>query len=912
MPDFMQDMFPFQPPMDMFTGPPASQAQAHPGVFPPEFPNSGAWPPPEQGYPQEWFAPPSEPQPPLLGPMNPVPQGAPTGHFQAMAQPHQPMGQPLGQTGQPTGQPMGLPMGSQMAQPMGLPMSQPMGQPMGSQMAQPMGLPMNQLMGQPMGSQMAQPMAQPMGQPMGQPVGSQMAQPMAQPMGQPMGQPVGSQMAQPTVQPTGQPMGSQMAQPTAQPIAQAMSQPMAVGQAMGQTMSNPAPPACWVPPEQNVQLDPMELQRVATPQQAPLRPAFNGQVSCGHDVVGLQPKMVLAVDVDEVLCRCAEAFCRWQTGKVLLDVNECFQICYAHSNAAAREQFFNSEAALNAQPVTGAFEALKALRALNFDVHAITARPVSSQSMTYQFLQRCFPGMIAGLHLATPNSPSKGAIAKSLGACGLVDDQLPHVLEASQQLPAVLFDLEGHYSWTKTSDVLPPAVVRKSTWSEVVEWACAQRQSLPPQTSLANAEKQTAAAVQAPLPVPTVEVTLECVKAFGLDKDFSFSIHLVLKKGEALTIGRSHQTDAFEKLVPDDALRSCVSRSHFTISWDGERFFLKRLSVNAMFLDDVMIPQQQEVLLNKGGLVGLCSEANGRSSFLLLRFGGKDPSLGDVPNEIHETTWCNWTEDLSSCPFYLLCTMSASREISHLPAERRAVALTQSIMLGRQHQPGLFEGLLGDTVNLTFISRSHLELNEVEAGNFMLRNLSQNPVVVKGSQQVAKEQQSFLSPGDSIEFIAGSDLKCFLRFRLEQTQVQPRVAVPVAQSFWLELEGSAVKDLPLEHRRVYPVGGQLAVGRAFQHELHQGALNEEALAWVSREHFRVEAEATGATATFTLVALSSNPMWRQRAEELLAMEKHDTLPVERGDRIWLYTGASDGQPSGPGHKGTIVWTFCTN
>ena len=55
----------------------------------------------------------------------------------------------------------------------------------------------------------------------------------------------------------------------------------------------------------------------------------------------------------------------------------------------------------------------------------------------------------------------------------------------------------------------------------------------------------------------------------------------------------------------------------------------------------------------------------------------------------------------------------------------------------------------------------------------------------------------------------------------------------------------------------------------------------------------------------TLVALSSNPMWRQRAEELLTMEKHDTLPLERGDRIWLYTGASDGQPSGPGHKAPL-------
>ena len=134
----------------------------------------------------------------------------------------------------------------------------------------------------------------------------------------------------------------------------------------------------------------------------------------------------------------------------------------------------------------------------------------------------------------------------------------------------------------------------------------------------------------------------------------------------------------------------------------------------------------------------------------------------------------------------------------------------------------------------------------MESGNFMMRNLSQNPVVVKGTHQVAKDQQSFLSPGDGIEFIAGSDLKCFLRLRLEQTQVQPRVAVPAPATgtFWLELEGSAVREgIPIEHRRVHHVGqGQsLVVGRAYQHELH-GALQEEALAWVSREHFRIEVD----------------------------------------------------------------------
>ena len=139
-------------------------------------------------------------------------------------------------------------------------------------------------------------------------------------------------------------------------------------------------------------------------------------------------------------------------------------------------------------------------------------------------------------------------------------------------------------------------------------------------------------------------------------------------------------------------------------------FSLKRLSVNAMFVDDVMIPQQQEVPLNQGGHIGLCSEANGRSAFLLFRFfsnGNPDPLGEELPSKQSENMW---SADLSDCPFYLLCTMSASRDVSHLPAGQRAVALTHgSVMLGRQHQPGLFEGILGpDSVNLTFISQISL------------------------------------------------------------------------------------------------------------------------------------------------------------------------------------------------------------
>ena len=426
---------------------------------------------------------------------------------------------------------------------------------------------------------------------------------------------------------------------------------------------------------------------------------------------------------------------------------------------------------------------------------------------------------------------------------------------------------------------------------------------------VAPAEVPKKPTAEATAVVSMIAASLKCSKALGLDKHLSeYEVNLLFKRGEPLIIGRAHQTDAFEKLVPDEALRSCVSRSHFSILWDGERFFLKRLSANAMFLDDVPIQQQKEVLLTPDALVGLSSEASGRSSFLVLRFE-MDSARRERPTaEPAINNEASWMVSLENVPFYLLCTMSASQNIMQLAAEQRAVVLGRSLMLGRQHQPGFFEGILGpNSVNLTFISRSHLEVSEVEPGNFMVRNHSQNPVVVRGIN-ISKEQQTFLSAGDSIDFIAGSDLKCFLRLTLEKGKsTEVLLAKPVGLgSFCLELDGTAVKpEVPLEQRRVYTSGREVTVGRAFQHDLHQKALNEEALAWVSREHFRIEEKGS-----FKLLAVSSNPLWRQRGEEMYPMEKHDEVTLEHMDRIWLYTGASDGQAAGQGHKGTIVWTFC--
>merc|ERR1712113_645193 len=62
--------------------------------------------------------------------------------------------------------------------------------------------------------------------------------------------------------------------------------------------------------------------------------------------------------------------------------------------------------------------------------------------------------------------------------------------------------------------------------------------------------------------------------------------------------------------------------------------------------------------------------------------------------------------------------------------------------------------------------------------------------------------------------------------------------------------------------------------------------------------------------TYSLEALSSNPMWRVRAGAKAEIEKGDPpIPLVSGDVILLFTGAEDCTPDGPGNLGTLFWTF---
>ncbi|CAE8591081.1 unnamed protein product [Polarella glacialis] len=127
-------------------------------------------------------------------------------------------------------------------------------------------------------------------------------------------------------------------------------------------------------------------------------------------------------------------------------------------------------------------------------------------------------------------------------------------------------------------------------------------------------------------------------------------------------------------------------------------------------------------------------------------------------------------------------------------------------------------------------------------------------------------------------------------------------------SFFLALEGTCLrKDFPEADRVIEGTSHGITVGRAHQKDLHTEAFRREIREYLSRDHFRIDRDRDG---YFSLVALSSNPIWRARNGQRRELERGDQpLSIIHGDAILLFTGATDCTPDGPENLGSLKWTF---
>jgi len=107
-------------------------------------------------------------------------------------------------------------------------------------------------------------------------------------------------------------------------------------------------------------------------------------------------------------------------------------------------------------------------------------------------------------------------------------------------------------------------------------------------------------------------------------------------------------------------------------------------------------------------------------------------------------------------PYSLFCLFATGRDVVEMPAARRRVGVPThaAVKIGRNHQPGFFEGLLA-VDQQTFVSRTHFELTPMigESVSFKLTNLSINPVV-SGQRRLGKDEHDIVVPPATMEFVA--------------------------------------------------------------------------------------------------------------------------------------------------------------
>lgn len=296
------------------------------------------------------------------------------------------------------------------------------------------------------------------------------------------------------------------------------------------------------------------------------------------------------------------------------------------------------------------------------------------------------------------------------------------------------------------------------------------------------------------------EVVLECICSNGIDcrnlAPAQRAITLEVPPGASTfqaTLGRSHQPDFFETLIPEQANLWTISRAHFSLSWEAPAgsVMLWRLTRNSLVVDGKPMHGARQMLLVDGSTVGF-NTAPEAPCFLQLRLSLR--SCAAVEAQGPHMAWAPSRQrpvQASLDPFaaaaVLECVRSSGVELTSVDRGLRAVVLPldKAINLGRAHQPEIFQELLGaDSRWFGFISRTHCRLllsrSQVSSRGSLslwIENLSTNVVLVCG-RVLPQGQGVVASEGALLAFVAGQSGSpqqdvVFLEFMLRRARALP-------------------------------------------------------------------------------------------------------------------------------------------
>ncbi|KAK8921993.1 hypothetical protein KSP39_PZI020717 [Platanthera zijinensis] len=207
-------------------------------------------------------------------------------------------------------------------------------------------------------------------------------------------------------------------------------------------------------------------------------------------------KMVVAVDIDEVLGSFLHAMNRFMADRYALDhevseyyVYEFFRVwkCSpAEADVRVHEFYKTPYFRFGVDPIPGAQSVLRNLSAF-CDLSIVTSRQNVIRGHTHDWIEKHFPGVFQqiqfGNHFAlSGNSRPKSEICRSLGAQVLIDDNPRYALECAEAgVKVLLFNYRNSYPWCKDCLVGSHGLV-----TEVCSWEEVERQLISWSTSLCS------------------------------------------------------------------------------------------------------------------------------------------------------------------------------------------------------------------------------------------------------------------------------------------------------------------------------------------------------------------------------------------------------------------------------------------
>lgn len=418
----------------------------------------------------------------------------------------------------------------------------------------------------------------------------------------------------------------------------------------------------------------------------------------------------------------------------------------------------------------------------------------------------------------------------------------------------------------------------------------------------------------------------------------------LLRESEApWKVGRQHQPDIFNTIVPDEVLVLSIARSHFELHPQSQEeetpgLQLHLLPHNPLKVDAEQISSQsttKEVCIRSGSEISLCHLDEVLITLKIwMKPSDAKPKRPSVHSGHKESTPAPHQHQVG-----LVCESISGKAVEALPMQARVISLhtSNSTEVGRQHQQGFFEHVLPieDSAQpfLSCVSRTHFQISPTSfTRTYEITNFSINPILVAG-KALEKNGTTLLKMDERVELtVKGSDEKTvsFMTFCLKQLgstkAAEPSndldatlQALPIMRKeavdaqepkapFYLTLAGSAVqKDFPEESRKVNGSLKGLTIGRAHQREIHEKALNEEIQRFVSRDHFSIRCSAAS---SFLLVPLSQNPIWHVRGQKRKELMRDESpIPLRNGDYILLFTGGKENVGEGETAP-SLRWIFC--